>query len=157
MSSKLETLGFKKAETTRSIVWFAVRPNILISRRILDLFVKEAGSKNARLCLHKDPSAKMHDMIILEHAGKTYPAHRHPTKSETLHMIYGMIRVHIYDDKNDYVQNFDLVAGSIFRIEAMTYHKNEAISNTVIYHETKTGPFDATVDNEIAAWEKVDA
>lgn len=150
--SKIEALGFRKIETVKSIVWFAQRHNIMVGCRLVDLLIKEAGNKNARICLHKDPSARQHDMIILEHAGKTYPAHRHPNKSETLHMLYGMLRSHIYENEN-HIENFDLVVGSIFRIEPMLYHKNEAISNFVVYHETKTGPFDATVDNEFAPWE----
>lgn len=154
MSSKLEALGFRIAATARSIVYFATIPNLVIGARIIDLLIDEADRRNARICLHRDPSARQHDMIIIEHAGKTYPAHRHPSKSETVHVIRGMLRTHIYEDSLHHQQNFDLVSGSILRIEPMTWHKNEAISNFVVYHETKSGPFDSTVDNEMAPWEK---
>lgn len=151
--NQLEALGFKKSETARSVVFFATVPNVILSARHIEWLIAEAGPRNARICLHTSAANLSHDMIILEHAGNAFHAHRHPTKSETVHVIRGILRVNIFETENQ-IQKHDLVCGSILRIEPQIWHKNEAVSSFVVYHETKRGPFDATTDNETAPWEQ---
>ena len=45
--------------------------------------------KDLRICMHPNPDANHHDMIILQQRSNSYPPHKHLRKGETYHMIIG--------------------------------------------------------------------
>lgn len=151
--NSLEQLNFQKIETSRSVAFFAKHPFPTVTARIYDLLIHECDRKNGRICLHPDPSALWHDMIIYEHHGNIFPTHRHINKSETIHVIRGMLMIECFDDTGKIVFQERFVSGSVARIPHNVWHVNTAISETVLYHESKPGPFDPETDKEIASWE----
>jgi glucose-6-phosphate isomerase len=111
---------------------------------------------NARICLHPDPGALFHSMVVVEHRGSYFPPHRHgPAKAESLHIIRGDLAVFIFDD-NGQVTNKMVLAhhGDPFLayIPGHAWHLTAPASKLVVYHESKPGPFLGEADREFAPW-----
>ena len=65
-------------------------------------FLKAAAGKisrrRARICTHPDIENQIHEMLII-HAWDSYvPPHKHPGKSESFHIVEGLLTVILFDD-----------------------------------------------------------
>lgn len=58
-----------------------------------------APLKRARLCLHLSTSDTVQEMVIALHETTYIRPHRHPTQSESFHMIEGSVLVAFFDDQ----------------------------------------------------------
>lgn len=151
--TSLEGLGFRRIEHKNGLSFFATKPLVKITRAILDMLeaeVKVHGC-NVRICLHQEPSDPYHDMIIAERKG-SYPTHRHPLKTETLHVIYGQLIVDIFSEEGEKTDEIVLINAMCCRIGAGIFHRVSTESKVAIYHESKLGPFLGDADREFATW-----
>ena len=101
------------------------------------------GGKNLRLCLHSDPKSPFHTMLILERKGKHYPPHKHLEKGECFHILKGRLAVFSFDEEGGILDACLLEPDGYFlyRVELNMYHAVMPLSEVVVYHESKPGPF----------------
>lgn len=115
------------------------------------VFLKMQAAANTRgrvrLCAHPDSEDRLHEMLIV-HSGAAYvPPHRHANKSESFHIIEGLLTVFIFDE-NGVVQEVipmgELGSGRAFfyRLSSNIYHTIWPESEFVVFHEVTNGPFD---------------
>jgi len=96
-----------------------------------------------RICIHTDSSDEFHNMIIAQKKGCEVIVHQHPTKAESYHIMEGVLKLNYFDDKGIVAKRVVLSSEGnlISRVDPGTYHSIEPISDIVIYHESKIGPF----------------
>ena len=141
----------------RSGAFFCKNNPVRIDQKlILDLKAKakEIGDKNIRLCLHMTPEAVFHQMIILEHKSGFYPPHKHLLKGEAFHMIEGSMAVFVFDDAGN-ISDACRLEGSgtfMYRVDVGQHHSVMPLSDIVIYHEGKPGPFLGNKDSLFPDW-----
>jgi cupin fold WbuC family metalloprotein len=144
-------------ETTRAVGLFCRRsPSMVDAATIAALkqFAARYPKKNVRLCLHASPDAPFHSMVIHERKGTFYPPHRHARKGENWHIVEGRMAVFIFDADGRVTDARRLggADGLIYQLDPGVYHTVVALSDTVIYHETKLGPFLGAADSLIPGW-----
>ncbi|MGH7058300.1 MAG: WbuC family cupin fold metalloprotein, partial [Acetobacteraceae bacterium] len=107
-----------------------------------------------RLCLHASPDAPFHSMLIHERKGTFYPPHRHAEKGENWHIVEGRMAVFIFDrgGRVTDARRLGRMDGLIYQLDPGIYHTVIALSDTVIYHETKPGPFLGAADSLVPVW-----
>ncbi len=110
--------------------------------------------KNLRLCLHDNPQDLFQGMIILERSGKYYRPHKHLEKGESFHIIEGRMAVFTFDDAGKVVDSCILEQGGtiIYRVAVNSCHAVLPITDLVVYHETKPGPFLGQEDSIFPEW-----
>jgi cupin fold WbuC family metalloprotein len=120
-----------------------------ISRSHLDELKKlatAAPKRRARYCLHADHDDPIQEMIIAFHRSSTVPAHRHPGKAESFHLVEGCVCVTCYDDAGDItlrveMDSTDADSAQILKIPVATWHEVEVRTEFAVVHEVSAGPF----------------
>ena len=108
--------------------------------------------QNVRLCLHDCPEAAHHDMIILENKGKYYRPHKHLEKGEAFHIMEGRMGIFTFDNAGNITDACALNSGEIFRVGVNMHHAIMPLTEIVIYHENKPGPFLGDRDSIYPDW-----
>jgi len=112
--------------------------------------------KRARLCLHRSPTDATHEMLIAFHRDSFMPPHRHPAdKSESYHVVEGLMVVHLFDDSGAVVRSIRLGSTApsfLYRLSTNLWHMPTAASEWLIYHEVYSGPFQKDRDVEFPSW-----
>jgi cupin fold WbuC family metalloprotein len=146
-------------ESDRAVTYFCNQIHNAAGNRLFEemkrLSKKNIG-KNLKVCLHHSPDALFHDMIILEHKNNYFRPHKHLNKGETIHLIEGEIAVLVFDTDGGILSACRLnKINPISRVEEGCYHFVTPISDIVIYHESKPGPFLGNNDSFFADWAPV--
>jgi len=141
----------------RSIAYFCKRRPVRVDDKLIGQLkecARKSGNRNVRLCLHESPDALFHNMLILEHKGNYYRPHKHLTKGESFHIIEGSMGVFTFDEKGDLLDSCLLggEANLIYRVGVDMFHAVMPLSDVVIYHETKPGPFLGERDSIFSLW-----
>jgi cupin fold WbuC family metalloprotein len=116
----------------------------------------EADQKRARLCLHQKPDDPLHEMIIVFHRDTVIRPHRHLSKTESFHMIFGELDIVLFDDrgqKTRVIQMGDLASGktNVYRLSGPTWHSVIIRSEYAAIHEVTNGPF-RVEESDFAPW-----
>lgn len=141
----------------KTLSFFATDPTQIVDRAVIEELLAESrarGRCNARVCLHDSPEAAFHQMIILEWEDSYFPPHRHPTKGESIHIIQGQLAMVTFDQAGD-VQISTVLGHNgeiICRVGPGDWHFTCPLTDYVIYHEIKPGPFRGEADREFAPW-----
>ncbi len=148
---------FFEDTTGRSVAYFCQLKNAKVNADLikeLKAISSEIGNRNARLCLHDGPDATFHDMIIIEKKENYYRPHMHLKKEESRHIIEGKMANFIFDKNGQVIDicMFERVSNFAFRISEGFYHASIPLTDTVIYHETKPGPFMGKTDSIFPYW-----
>lgn len=157
MDAPFASDAFVRAVNARSETYFSTRPDVAVDGRVLagllDLS-RSLGGRNVRLCLHPSPEALFHEMVILEYASHYCRPHRHPSKSESCHLLSGRLAVIVFDEAGGALRREFLSAEEtrLFRVGENRWHSVVPLSEYVVYHEAKPGPFARDTDNLYAAW-----
>jgi glucose-6-phosphate isomerase len=140
---------------------FNTDPIIVVDEKKLEHLKYQASiapRKRFRLCLHHTTNALVNEMIIA-FCRETYNRpHRHPAdKTESYHIISGLMKVFIFDDYGHVIKRIQLGdrdSGHPFllHMEGGIWHMPFPESEYVVTHETFTGPFQRDVDVEFASW-----
>lgn len=113
-------------------------------------FLKGKAKKNkrrrVRLCMHKNTDALVHEMIIVHSSGAYIEPHKHINKSESFHVIEGLVDIYFFDENGKAIKMIpmgDQSSGKVFyhRISESIYHTLIVKSDVVVFHETTKGPF----------------
>lgn len=141
----------------RSLAILCMKKPVLVDQKLIDelkSMSKELNGADLRLCLHSDISDTFHEMIILQHYGRYYPPHKHRDKGESYHIIEGELGALVFDDEG--VVTASTVLGRsgqiIYRVGENTFHTVLPLSDFVIYHESKSGPFVRETDSIFPDW-----
>lgn len=114
--------------------------------------------KRARLCLHRGPADRVHEMVIALVGSSYVQPHRHPLpKAESYHVVSGEMDVFFFDDDGAlirYVEMGDAASGKpfLYRLSTNLWHMPLARSRSAIFHEVYEGPFVKDVDVQYAKW-----
>jgi len=137
--------------------YFCLQKPVRVDRDLIDELKRislDRGRQNMRLCLHENADATFHDMIILEYQSVYNRPHKHASKGETYHMIEGTQGLFIFDQNGTVTDACKLEpAGNfMFRVDNDMYHMVMPVSELVIYHEARLGPFKREIDSIFADW-----
>jgi cupin fold WbuC family metalloprotein len=151
--------NFHQDKSARSTSYFAARESngvdMTMIAKLKELSMETGRKKNYRICLHSSPASEFHNMVILEHKNsRYYRPHRHEAKQETIHLIEGRAAVIIFTYAGTIEQIMPMSADKmiIARLGADTYHTVIPLSDQVIYHESKPGPFLGEDDSLFPDW-----
>lgn len=116
----------------------------------------EAVKKRARFCLHASPEDALHEMVIVFHRDAVIEPHRHRTKSESFHLIFGELDVILFDEfgcPTRVVSMGDFASGktNVYRMNAPIWHSVVVRSEYAAIHEVTNGPF-RVEEAEFAPW-----
>ena len=146
-------------KNAKSLSFFCKKDIVALSRDIIDELKRVASVKCAdvRISMHQSPDSDLHNMIILQHKGIYVRPHRHITKSETYQLIEGEHLVAVFDELGNVIDscNMSLEGNFLYRFEKNQFHTSIPISDFVIFHESKIGPFIREGDSLFADWAPV--
>jgi cupin fold WbuC family metalloprotein len=116
--------------------------------------------KRVRLCAHADPEDRLHEMLIVHERGAYVRPHKHPGKTESTHIIEGMVDVVVFDDHGhitDVLSVGDYASGRTFyyRMAVPAFHTLLIRSDVLVFHEITNGPFDRS-NTVFAPWAPAD-
>ncbi len=128
-------------------------------RSDIDLFKKLSArnpKKRVRLCAHGSPDDRLHEMLIVHERGAYVRPHKHPGKTESTHIIEGLVDVVVFDDDGKIervIRMGDYASGRTFyyRMATPVFHTLIIHSDVLVFHETTNGPFDRR-DTVFAPW-----
>ena len=84
--------------------------------------------------------------------GTIVPVARHPYSNETLIMLRGKLRVLIYDDKKNIIEDVVIAPNTDnigYHIPKGTWHRVESLEHGTICFETREGPYLPVADRDI--------
>ena len=159
-SSRINSLNLedvRRDNAARTPGFFCLNSPVSINHNLLiDLKqFSDAGGEDVRLSLHKEPKAAIHDMIILQRRSNGYRRpHCHSLKGETWHLLEGKMGVFVFDNDGGLTDSCLMEPGGYFlyRLEPHQYHTAIPLSDFVIYHESKLGPFLGDADSLYPTW-----
>ena len=141
----------KKAKTK---AFFFKNSSSVFNKKFINFLEKHyrKTKKDIRICMHKDPSDRHHDMVLLQKRKNFYKPwyenrkmgtfpHKHLKKGETYHLIKGKMACVIFNNKGKVKFTQAMYPNDIFRTPINTYHTQIPLSEYVIYHEGALGPF----------------
>jgi cupin fold WbuC family metalloprotein len=128
--------------------------------QFLKLRAQESPLRRSRLCLHRKPDDGVHEMIIVMCRDVLFRPHRHRIKTESFHVIEGMLDVVLFDDggtPQEAIQMGPISSGLHFcyRLSISQFHAVLPQSDLVVVYETTMGPY-VEGDAEIAPWSPAD-
>ena len=106
-----------------------------------------APLRRSRLCLHRTSDDLIQEMVIAFAKDSYVRVHRHRHKSESFHVLEGMLQVVFFDDEGVETRRIrlgDSASGlpSLYRLSCDAWHTVLVETESVIIHETTNGPFD---------------
>ena len=115
-----------------------------------------APLRRSRLCLHRTSDDLIQEMVIAFAKDSYVRVHRHRHKSESFHVLEGMLQVVFFDDEGVETRRIrlgDSASGlpSLYRLSCDAWHTVLVETESVIIHETTNGPF-VPGEAEFAAW-----
>jgi cupin fold WbuC family metalloprotein len=101
--------------------------------------------KRARICAHRSNDDRLHEMVIAISASSYIRPHRHMGKSESFHIVEGVVDVVFFSDEgriNDVIQLGDAESGLNFfyRLSESLFHTLLIRSDVLVMHEVTNGP-----------------
>ena len=128
---------------------------MILSNAILDKVTDEAkASPRLRMNynLHEGFDDSVQRMFNALEPGTIIPIARHPYSSETLIMLRGRLRVLIYDDDKNIIEDVVIAANSDnigYHIPKGTWHKVESLEHETVCFETREGPYTPVAECDI--------
>ena len=133
--------------------------NINVNRDLINEIKNIAFTKksNLRINLHSKSSDDFHNMIIFHWAESYIRPHKHLYKGETCHIIEGEQQIIILDENGKNIDNCNMSIENniIYRINKNTYHSSYILSDYVIFHESKPGPYLGDEDSIFPEWSPI--
>ena len=147
---------FCRDPNAKTISLFCLDPNIAVDNRMIDALIEETGygKRAARICLHNSSDSNFHEMIILEPRGHYFPPHKHIGKAQSCHVMRGSLTTFVFDDagKITHARILSTDDTPLFRVGEGQNHLILTLSDFVVYHEAKPGPFIREGDAIFAPW-----
>lgn len=127
----------------------------ILQQTILNETIQKA-SESPRLRMnyniHESFEDSVQRMFNALEPGTIVPIARHPYSSETLIMLRGKLRVLIYDDNKNIIEDVIIAPNSDnigYHIPKGTWHKVESLEHGTICFETREGPYVPVAEEDI--------
>lgn len=132
-------------KSAKSLSFFCKSDIVNIPKDIIDELktISLHERRTARISMHSNPQNEFHNMIIAHHKNEYVRPHKHLSKAETYHIIDGSMKIFVFDE-NGKVLNFAILDENnnfLYRFEKQYFHCFVPLSDTVLFHESKIGPF----------------
>lgn len=152
-----DTKQVRVDKSGRSWGYFCQKRPVKITGAVLNEMktLSDDNSKmNLRICLHRHPDSKLHEMVILERRGSYTPPHKHADKEDCMLIIEGQLGIVVYNDDGTVYDCCLLKPNHVvmYKVDLQMYHAVIAMTDTVIYHEAKLGPFSYETDSIYPSW-----
>lgn len=128
---------------------------MILTNYILNKLTEEA-EKSPRLRmnynLHEGFEDSVQRMFNALEPGTIIPIARHPYSSETLIMLRGRLRVLLYDDNTNIIDDVVIEANSAnigYHIPKGTWHHVESLEHGTVCFETREGPYVPVAESDI--------
>lgn len=128
---------------------------MVLKQSIIDETTKLA-SESSRLRmnynLHESFEDSVQRMFNALEPGTIVPIARHPNSSETLIMLRGKLRVLIYDDNKNIIEDVVIAPNSEnigYHIPKGTWHHVESLEQGTVCFETREGPYAPVTEEDI--------
>ena len=128
---------------------------MLLISDILDQIIESAkASPRLRMNynLHEGFEDSVQRMFNALEPGTIIPIARHPFSNETLIMLRGRLRVLIYDDDKNIIEDVVIEANSDnfgYHIPKGTWHQVESLQHGTVCFETREGPYTPVAECDI--------
>lgn len=120
---------------------------MLLKEEVIE-FVSTQAKESSRLRmnynLHESFEDSVQRMFNAIEPGSVIPIARHPYSNETLILLRGKLRILIYSDNKEIVEDviLDKEIGNIgYHIPKMTWHCVESLESGTVLFETREGPY----------------
>lgn len=128
--------------------------SVLKSKILDETTAKAAESPRLRMNsnLHESYDDVVQRMFNALEPGTIVPIARHPYSNETLIMLRGKLRVLIYDDHKNIIEDVVIAADTEnigYHIPQGTWHKVESLEHGTICFETREGPYAPVAECDI--------
>ena len=155
--SLVEDSSGKLTEDTsaKTAAFFCRRLPVLIDAEVvtqLKEVSRQRNNSNVRICLHDGPDATHHDMVALEWGQRYYRPHKHARKGDTFHLIEGRLGIFGFDIEGNVTDAVIIGPGEIYRTAVNVFHAILPLTQFVIHHESKPGPFEKENDSIFPEW-----
>lgn len=113
----------------------------------LKLKAKGNKSGSVRLCMHKDISDRIHEMLIVHTRDKYVRPHKHINKAESLFVVEGAADAIFYDkdgsiDRVIPLGDYSSANRFYYRVWQPIYHNLIIKADYFVFYEVTEGPFD---------------
>ncbi len=140
-------------------VLYAEDSLVSVTHGDMEWLKKKAGINprhRIRLCSHPDFMDRLHEMLIVHKKDVCVPPHKHPEKSESIHIVEGLVDIITFNDDGSISQVLPLGeygSGRVFycRMNTSVYHTLLIHSEILAFHEITNGPFQKG-DTLFAPW-----
>lgn len=102
--------------------------------------------------LHRSFEDQVQRMFNALEPGTEIPIARHPNSNETLIMLRGKLRVLIYDDAKNVIEDVIIAPNTDnigYHIPKGTWHKVESLESGTVCFETREGPYAPVAEEDI--------
>ena len=128
--------------------------SVLKSKILDETTAKAAESPRLRMNsnLHESFDDVVQRMFNALEPGTIVPIARHPYSNETLIMLRGKLRVLIYDDHKNIIEDVVIAADTDnigYHTPKGTWHKVESLEHGTICFETREGPYAPVAECDI--------
>lgn len=121
-----------------------------IDRKDIEFLKKQSkltNRKRARICAHKENDDIVHEMLIAFHSDSYIHPHKHVNKTESFHILEGVVDIIIFDDEGeirDVIELGEPESGKAFfyRLTNDMFHTLLIKTEYLVLHEVTNGPFD---------------
>jgi glucose-6-phosphate isomerase len=147
----------RRVATGRSPALFSSKPTACAGAALVDRLIaiaRETGAGALRVCLHTSPTDELHDMLVLASPAAYAAPHMHVHKDETYHLVRGSGLLVLFDAGGRVTSSCTLDAQGTFlaRVGRGQLHTLVPLSDPMVFHESRPGPFDAAGDSVAAPW-----
>jgi cupin fold WbuC family metalloprotein len=116
--------------------------------------------KRTRLCTHRSPDDRLHEMLIVHHRDAYVRAHRHLGKAESMHIVKGETDLVLFDEGGRVTEviamgEFGSGRPFYYRMADAIYHALIIRSEWLVFHEVTSGPL-RREESEFAPWAPAD-
>lgn len=128
---------------------------MVLNYEIIDKLSEDAKSSprlRMNYNLHKSFDDVVQRMFNALEPGTIVPIARHPYSSETLIMLRGKLRVLIYDDNKNIIEDVIIEANTEnigYHISKGTWHQVESLESGTVCFETREGPYTPVAECDI--------
>lgn len=116
---------------------------------ILKAAVVKSSKGRVRINVHVRGDDRLHEMFIAIRPESYIRPHKHPTKSESFHLVYGSVDIVVFEDGGQIRQIVPLSVGDpkrafYYRMSEPFFHTLVIHSDMLVVHEITNGPFEPT-------------
>ncbi len=103
--------------------------------------------RRSRICAHRTSDDPLHEMIIVIASDSYIRPHKHLAKSESFHIIEGLVDIIIFDNDGSITDvislgNRESGLNFYYRLSDSRFHTMLIHTDILVIHEVTNGPFD---------------